>query len=179
MKEGSKRYDNEVPPGYRDKSKPEDERYGDLLIWFQMIGKAKEAKKPIIFVTDDNKEDWWQIFKGKTIGPRPELVNEFFATTGQRLYIYSPVQFMEYARQYLKRKIEQRTIDEVREVSMRKRELEKYEGHLPSYIKKLLRDKYLHGYKHPASVAMVENELKELVYARNNLRLRIAQLENQ
>lgn len=45
-----------------------------------MIKKASDDKiKSVIFITDDSKEDWWLIEDSsgkKTIGPRPELVEE-------------------------------------------------------------------------------------------------------
>lgn len=71
-KEGEKRYATKIPPGYSDAKKPGPEKFGDLVLWFQIIEKAKEAKKPVLFVTRDQKEDWWREHGGKRFGPRPE-----------------------------------------------------------------------------------------------------------
>ncbi len=127
--EGAERYDKHVPPGYLDADKPEQrEKYGDVIIWFQIIDKAKEAKKPIVFVTDDTKEDWWWKFQGRTIGTRPELIEEIKAKAEVPFYMYRSDQFMDYAREYLNQKIDQKAIDEIKEVGEDKeRELAKLE----------------------------------------------------
>jgi predicted nucleic acid-binding protein len=115
-KKGGSRYADKVPPGYKDEEDKEGERkYGDLVLWHQIIDKAKEENQPIIFVTDDRKEDWWWKFKGRTIGPRPELVEEIQDQAGVKFYMYSTDPFMKYAGVYLKRNISQSAIDEARE----------------------------------------------------------------
>jgi hypothetical protein len=62
-----------------------------------MIEKARSDKKPIIFVTDDGKSDWWYIHHGKKVGPHPELVEEFLTVTGQQFHIYELPQFLRYS----------------------------------------------------------------------------------
>lgn len=115
--EGEKRYEKRIPPGFSDSERKKGEnKYGDLILWFQLIEKAKEEQKPFIFITDETKEDWWWIFRGRTIGPRPELIKEFHSKTNQNIYIYSSDQFMEYARQYLQKDVEETAISEVREL---------------------------------------------------------------
>ena len=100
--EGVQRYAEKIPPGYKDDSKDmgKSAKFGDLIIWKEMIAKAKEDNVPIIFVTNDNKEDWWLDDGGKTIGPRPELIQEFKKESGQICYIYQPMGFIERAREY-------------------------------------------------------------------------------
>lgn len=115
--EGEKRYEKRIPPGFSDSERKKGEnKYGDLVLWFQLIEKAKEEQKPFIFITDETKEDWWWIFRGRTIGPRPELIKEFYSKTNQNIYIYSSDQFMEYVRQYLQKDVEETAISEVREL---------------------------------------------------------------
>lgn len=91
-REGKKRYDENIPPGYKDLSEKKNEGnrslYGDLIVWKQVITKAKEIDESIIFITDDLKEDWWYKFKGKTISPRPELIKEFRDETNKYVNIY-------------------------------------------------------------------------------------------
>lgn len=111
---GEKRYREKVPPGYSDAKKGEIDKYGDLVLWFQIIDKAKEISKSIIFVTDDGKEDWWYQFNGQTVGPRPELVEEMLVKAGAPFYMYHTDPFMEHMQKNLKRKIEPKTIEEVR-----------------------------------------------------------------
>jgi len=122
FKAGKTRYESKIPPGYRDAAKGNTRQYSDLVFWFQIIDQAKAAKRPIILVTDDRKDDWWLRFKGQTIGPRPELVNEIVSEAGVSFYMYSADPFMEHAREYLERQISQQAIEEVREVRKRDEE---------------------------------------------------------
>lgn len=98
-KEGDERYAKKIPPGFEDAKKSSDagDKFGDLIIWKQLIEKAKADQRPIIFVTDDGKSDWWHIHHGKKIGPHPFLVEEFLATTGQQFHIYELPQFLRYS----------------------------------------------------------------------------------
>lgn len=96
--EGATRYEKSIPPGYKDQAKPEPDRYGDLVLWRQMLAQGAAMKLPVIFVTDDGKDDWWQNFKGKTIGPRVELIEEFYDATEQRIHFYTPERFLQYAK---------------------------------------------------------------------------------
>jgi uncharacterized membrane-anchored protein YhcB (DUF1043 family) len=92
-KEAEKRFKDSYPPGYMDSrgsSKKElPECYGDVLIWFQLIDYAKKQKKPLIFVTDDQKEDWWLERRGRILGPQPELIQEMFAKANVSFYLYT------------------------------------------------------------------------------------------
>lgn len=87
------RYALEIPPGYRDSQKPEPGRYGDFVIWRQVIDYAKQNSVDVLFVTGDTKEDWWWINSGQTLGPRPELRDEFrTASNGRSYYSFRPDQ---------------------------------------------------------------------------------------
>jgi hypothetical protein len=96
-KEGKDRYAKNVPPGFMDQGK-DDGGFGDLFVWKQLIDKSRTEKKPVIFVTDDTKEDWWQRVNGRTIGPRPELRNEFVRETGQQFYMYSLSNYLSHTK---------------------------------------------------------------------------------
>lgn len=114
---GKKRYEQGIPPGYKDNQKKADaDRYGDLVLWFQVVDYAKEVKKPIVLVTDDGKEDWWWQFRGKTIGPRPELVEEMLNEAGVRFYMYRTDTFVGYAEEPLGLTDTEEAIREVKEV---------------------------------------------------------------
>jgi hypothetical protein len=118
-KAGESRYKDDIPPGFQDKKKPHPERFGDLLIWSEMKQKSLELKKPLIFVTDDGKEDWWFIHNGKTISPRPELIKEFQADTNQLCHFYKPFQFLKYSNEYLGTVVKNEVIDEVKEMGIK------------------------------------------------------------
>lgn len=116
--EAKKRFEGKVPPGYMDlKEKEVPDAYGDVVLWLQLLDEAKRIEKPCIFVTGDNKEDWWLIQSGRTIGPRPELRDEFLDCTNNNFYLYSPEQFIRYTEEFLDIKSQQKIIDEVRDVS--------------------------------------------------------------
>jgi len=117
IKDGKKRFIEKIPPGYQDSSdKPGDKQYGDLILWNQIIDYSTINEKPIIFVIDDRKEDWWLKKSGKTLGPRPELLQEFYLHTKNRIYIYSSDRFMKYAEEYLGEEVDKGSIDEVQKV---------------------------------------------------------------
>lgn len=98
-KEGDDRYAKKIPPGFKDIKKDGDlDKFGDLIIWKDMIAKAKEEKRPIVFISDDVKEDWWWLYRGRKLGPRPELVEEFHSETdGQEFLIYEFTNFLRVA----------------------------------------------------------------------------------
>lgn len=118
FEEGKRRYAEKRPPGFEDeKEKPGDEKYGDLVLWKQTIDKGKQEKKPVILVTEDTKSDWWWEVAGKTIGPRPELIEEMLQEAQTQCYIYRAERFVQFAQQYLRSKIDEQAIQEVTEVA--------------------------------------------------------------
>jgi len=115
-KQGEERYEAEIPPGFRDKKKGFPRMYGDLVLWFQVIDKAREGAQPILFITDDDKDDWWWKLKGRTIGPHHKLVEELRQEAEVLFYMYLADQFIKQAQAYLNRPEEPEIIEEVREV---------------------------------------------------------------
>lgn len=114
FQEGALRFQEKLPPGYKDeKTKKGNEKYGDLVIWKEILKLSKEKNSNIILVSGDVKEDWFLIHFGKTIGPRPELVHEFKDNNDSIFYIYPTKQFLEYSNQYLNTKIRHEILDEV------------------------------------------------------------------
>ena len=108
-----KRYRARIPPGYADESKTGGNPFGDVIIWFQIIDKAKVSKRPIIFVTDDRKEDWWINTGAGELNPRQELIDEIKHKAGTALYMYTPATFFKEASVYLQRRVPKDTIDEL------------------------------------------------------------------
>ena len=106
--QGAVRYAQAIPPGYKDDKKGEPGKYGDLLIWFQLMDHARAKQKPVVFVTGDVKEDWLQQHKGETLGPRPELRQEMMAACGARFWMYTTPRFLEFAKQFLDLKFDTR-----------------------------------------------------------------------
>lgn len=115
--EGEERYKKSIPPGYKDGIKKngsdDNNAYGDLIIWKQIIKYAKENKVGIIYVTHDQKEDWWNIVKGKTIGPRYELRQEFFRETSQEFHMYTMTNFIHTYNSLNEQRIDKSAVEEV------------------------------------------------------------------
>ena len=122
-KEGQCRFNNFIPPGYKDASKPEPGRYGDLIIWKQLIDKATKDKKSILLISDDEKEDWLLRTSGKTVGPRAELIREFINATDQKFHINSAFKFLQNSYEFRNKIINQPTLDEVKSVSKERRQV--------------------------------------------------------
>lgn len=124
IKEGEDRYSRKVPPGYKDDNKSDEEKpsanrkYGDLIIWKQMIDHAKDSKKPIIFVTNDAKDDWVQYAKGRRkLGPKPELKKEMLKEAKVDFELYSSDEFLDHVHKILKLKLNRDSVSEVKKYS--------------------------------------------------------------
>ena len=116
--EGLKRYDLQRPPGYRDADKPGARKYGDLVLWQQLILRAKETGHAIYFITDDTKDDWWQEMGEGVFGPRDELVEEMNEEAEQRFLISTSADFYDWAGNYLGRRARRAAIAEARRLAV-------------------------------------------------------------
>ena len=114
LRESKVRCEKRIPPGFKDSDKEGDRAFGDVLIWFELIDYSKKSKKPLVFVTDDAKSDWWLSISGQTIGPRPEIVQEFVRETAQQILLYRPDRFAEYASEFMSENIAPAVVSEIR-----------------------------------------------------------------
>ncbi len=78
--EAADRYEDEIPPGYKDAGKTTN-KYGDFIIWHEILEYCKSNNKNLLFVSDDQKEDWCEKEGKNTLGPRYELKREFYDAT--------------------------------------------------------------------------------------------------
>lgn len=114
-REGVERYSRQTPPGYKDYKKGEENNaFGDLIIWKEILQYAGANKKDIIYVTGDQKEDWWNRTNGRTLGPRVELRKEFAEKTNQKFHMYNMNGFLTYYKELQGTSIQQSAIDEVK-----------------------------------------------------------------
>lgn len=61
-----------------------------MLIWKTILHVAKEKACDVIFVSGEEKSDWWHKSGGRQLYPRFELLDEFRRSSGGRsLYIVS------------------------------------------------------------------------------------------
>lgn len=117
LKEGEKRFSVKIPPGYMDDGKDGERKFGDFFFWSQVIAFAKEADLPIILVTSEQKEDWWEKSSGKTLGPRMEMIQEFYTKAGQQAFIYQTDNFLEISASRSGNSIKAEVVEEIREVN--------------------------------------------------------------
>lgn len=120
---GKTRYDNKIPPGYKDATKEKWEMgvrhvFGDLIAWMQIMDYAKANDKDVIFVGEDLKEDWWEKNDGKLNKPRQELLDEFKYRTGREIVFHTQKGFIEASKKKLKEET-LKEIERVREENMR------------------------------------------------------------
>ncbi|MEN5305384.1 PIN domain-containing protein [Pseudomonas sp. TWI628] len=126
LKFGEGRYANHIPPGYEDAGKYKNStvfehvraRYGDLIVWRQLIDYAKAHSSSIILITGDQKDDWWLRVGGKTLSPRPELISEFKAEAGADFYMYSHSNFLSLANDYLHQRTSASVIKEIEDAAL-------------------------------------------------------------
>lgn len=92
------RFDTKTPPGFADDKKSANQ-LGDFFVWADfLLGVSKLAlpRSPmqrVVFVTDDQKEDWMSFGK-----PHPILMAELFDISGQVLDIIKPNDFVRQIR---------------------------------------------------------------------------------
>lgn len=66
-----------------------------------MIEYSKEQKKNMLFISNDNKEDWLFKIDNNNYGARKELLKEFKKESeGQRFYIVTTAKFIEKVGKY-------------------------------------------------------------------------------
>ncbi|BCJ36184.1 hypothetical protein Athai_36870 [Actinocatenispora thailandica] len=100
VEEGARRVANEEPPGYMDREKLESDlpegASGDYLIWVELLAEGGRQGLDLVLITADTKEDWWNRSSGGwIIGPRTELVSEYFGVSGKRLYLLEPAHLLK------------------------------------------------------------------------------------
>lgn len=113
-KEAKRRVANQLPPGYRDSRKADPT--GDYLIFRQLMDKAKERRLPVLFITDDEKSDWYRCEHDIPLGPRYELREEMMAEAGVPFVIMTTQSFLQYAKEYLNAEVSAETVDQAKEL---------------------------------------------------------------
>jgi 7,8-dihydro-6-hydroxymethylpterin-pyrophosphokinase len=113
-KEAERRRKDQIPPGYADKKKDVDShRDGDYLIWCQLLKEAKVHGRPVLLVSNENKEDWVRKSRAnESLGPRPELVLEMLDRANVPFVLVSVVGLLKEAPVYLGANVSESTITE-------------------------------------------------------------------
>jgi hypothetical protein len=86
---------HKIPPGYKDSGKA-DEGIGDLLIWQTILKIGETHRKSVIFVSGEEKPDWWHRSNDQKLYPRYELVEEFRrGSEGQSFYMINLAELLK------------------------------------------------------------------------------------
>lgn len=154
QEEAKKRFEKGIPPGYMDAKKDPDNALGDIIIWKQILAEMSKQPSHVVFVTDDRKEDWWEIARGKKLGPRPELRKEYVDTTGKLLELSTPRRFVEWAAKLQHElKINQASLavmfDILDDLSLEQRKLVSTPNHKPTPEE--MAEWFLENYEDPAN----------------------------
>ncbi|UNC03020.1 DUF4935 domain-containing protein [Mycolicibacterium boenickei] len=107
-----------IPPGFADAQGKEDPS-GDYLIWYELLDHAKEAGRPLLFVTnDERKGDWYrESVGGQSLGPLPALVAEMRLASPLCTYHQVPLStFLWLANLHLGTTVEPATIKTVENI---------------------------------------------------------------
>ncbi|MBW5806670.1 hypothetical protein FOZ70_18210 [Burkholderia sp. COPS] len=114
--EGERRKKNQIAPGYLDDEKDGDRPYGDYFMWRQILTHAKASATPMILVTSERKEDWWERPSGRTVGPRQDLLRDAHENAEQRILIYQTDRFLQFAAELTGGKADESAVEEIRAV---------------------------------------------------------------
>lgn len=86
-KDLEKRVTNKISPGFKDSSK-DDKGIGDVIIWNTILELGQKYKKPIIFVTGEQKTDWLLRSSNEALYPNFDLIEEYArASDGNSFHI--------------------------------------------------------------------------------------------
>src|SRR5271166_2401615 len=89
LQEWEVRRRDKIPPGYKDAAK-DDTGIGDYLIWKILLKLGETHKKNLIFVSGEQKSDWFVRAGSQPIYTRPEIINEYKrASCGKNIRISS------------------------------------------------------------------------------------------
>lgn len=120
------RYSKNIPPGFLDRKKKNNNEFGDAVIWLQYIKHLKEipAKskpKHAIFVTNEEDRDWWWLEDEQRtatkLGPHPMLISEMLAEANVKFYLYSGTQFLRRMGKLYSLELDKETAKEIESVS--------------------------------------------------------------
>lgn len=188
--EGKVRYEKSVPPGFKDQGDKEGNAiYGDLVLWKEMLRLGEKTKRPMLFITDDAKEDWWSRPSGQNYGARVELIEEYWSVAQARVHFYAPNQFLKFAGERNETEVSKTSLDEVREVSSNEQTVKRLLAQKNMLLKEKkrtvmrLRDRDIHEvaerYANPAEgeLAMAEAEYTRALQYINSLEDEIATLQ--
>ncbi|GLO68473.1 PIN-like domain-containing protein [Oceanobacillus kimchii] len=103
--EGERRYKYKIPPGYKDASDKDKsdptrrQKFGDLVVWKELLNKANTDERNIIYLTSDKKE-WITNAKNKSKYPDPLLEEEFKEYSKKDIYFWELNDLVDMLSEY-------------------------------------------------------------------------------
>lgn len=123
---GALRYKYKTGPGFADAKNKQDDRYSfnginydaqysDLYIWMQILEEVKsKGIKKVVYVTNDEKEDFFFKINNKNRGPVESLVTEMKRETNADIFLLHQIDaFLHHAVSSLNAKIDDTSITEL------------------------------------------------------------------
>lgn len=86
------------PPACEVDAQKKENKFGDVIIWKQILNHAVETQKSFIFITDDRKQNWHFLDESGLVGPRPELIAEAKRVANVLMWSYSSTGFIKWAQ---------------------------------------------------------------------------------
>lgn len=100
--EGEVRFKYNTPPGFMDKEKPNNKKnettqskYGDLILWKELLQKGKESKCNLVLVQNEKKADWWDMSNNARKIPKV-MIEEFDEVKGKESNKFLMMDFNEF-----------------------------------------------------------------------------------
>lgn len=113
-KEAKRRIEARIPPGYMDRGKSDPT--GDCILWKQLIREASKRRLPVVFITDDRKEDWFRREHGLTLGPRVELYEEMRKDADVPFFLMTTATFLVEVKKHLSARVSTATVSQAEEL---------------------------------------------------------------
>lgn len=156
------RIEYKIAPGFKDSKKPDD-GIGDLVIWQTILEIAKEKNKDVLFVTNDQKNDWFYKQDKTGLYPKYELFDEFRRyTSGKSIAIVSFVKFLELNNANIA------TIEDVK-TTIKESYSEEYSKNIPDLIEGLEVEHPRFGKGQIIEIKNVGNNRTALIKFHNNV----------
>jgi hypothetical protein len=111
--QGERRYNEQIPPGFEDGDKPSPGKYGDLVLWEQILTEAQIRSLPVLLVSREQKRDWVRRRDAHILGPHPSLEEEFRERVGKTFHIIQPGEFLGLATGALAASVSSATFEAV------------------------------------------------------------------
>lgn len=173
--EGKRRYQNKQPPGFKDDVKQStsffsnielQDKYGDLYLWKEIIEKSKDEEiKNVIFICDDNKNDWWFTHSGKTHGALESLKTEICNNANiNNFLLINQLTFLNESNKHLENiKVRDSSLKEVMELStLNENESKVWSKHTANYYRG-----YFDGLRPLESIITEEGKIKDINFYEN------------